>query len=131
MNKILKIAWIHIEDRRVLMLRSRGKDIFYFPGGKPEGKESDVQALDRELKEELGIELQLGTVRHVGIFSAPAHGQKKPTELFCACYSGECTGKPSPHGEIEELRYFSYYERDLLTPVGKLVFEYLHEEELI
>ena len=28
-----KIAWLYIKDRKVLSTRSKGKDVYYFPGG--------------------------------------------------------------------------------------------------
>ena len=67
MKIISKIAWIHIEDRKVLMVRTRGKDTFYFPGGKPEKLESNAQALERELREELEFDLA-GEVREFANF---------------------------------------------------------------
>ncbi|WP_222853731.1 hypothetical protein [Fodinicola acaciae] len=36
------LAWIHVRDRRLLSVRTRGKDKFYPPGGKREPGESDV-----------------------------------------------------------------------------------------
>src|SRR6266567_1982830 len=38
------VAWVHLEDRRILCARPRGKDVFYVPGGKREGSESDELA---------------------------------------------------------------------------------------
>ena len=46
MNKVIdKLAWIFIEDGKLLMVRSKGKELFYLPGGKREAGESDEQAL--------------------------------------------------------------------------------------
>ena len=50
-----KLAFIYLKDAKVLMARSRGKDIFYIPGGKREGNETDEQALMREVSEELNV----------------------------------------------------------------------------
>jgi 8-oxo-dGTP pyrophosphatase MutT (NUDIX family) len=52
-----KLAWIHIVDRKILSTRTRGRDTYYIPGGKREGQETDHQALIREIKEELTIDL--------------------------------------------------------------------------
>ena len=38
MKLIDKIAWLLIKDGKVLSTRSFGKDAYYFPGGKREGK---------------------------------------------------------------------------------------------
>ncbi len=46
-----KIAWIHLEDGKILSTRSRGKDVYYIPGGKREPGETDVDTLTREIDE--------------------------------------------------------------------------------
>ena len=52
-----KIAWIHTKDGKVLSTLSRGKDVFYIPGGKREENETDEQTLVREIKEELDVDI--------------------------------------------------------------------------
>ncbi|MFA0122432.1 NUDIX hydrolase, partial [Vibrio sp. 10N.261.48.A2] len=45
MHKVIdKLAWIFIKDGKLLMVRSKGKELFYLPGGKREAGESDEQA---------------------------------------------------------------------------------------
>ncbi|MCC4820109.1 NUDIX hydrolase, partial [Vibrio lentus] len=35
MHKVIdKLAWIFIKDGKLLMVRSKGKELFYLPGGK-------------------------------------------------------------------------------------------------
>ena len=53
MTLIDKIAWIRLADGKILSTRSRGKDVYYLPGGKREAGETDVQTLVREIREEL------------------------------------------------------------------------------
>ena len=36
-----KIAWVHLVGGRILSTRSRGKAVYYLPGGKREPGESD------------------------------------------------------------------------------------------
>ena len=43
-----KIAWIHLDDGKILSTRSRGKDVYYLPGGKREPGETDLDTLVRE-----------------------------------------------------------------------------------
>lgn len=71
-----KLAYIEIKERKLLVTLSKGKDVWYIPGGKREGKETDLQALVREVREELAIDLIAGTVKMYGIFEAQAHGKK-------------------------------------------------------
>src|SRR5690348_17382547 len=68
------VAWVHLENGRILCARPRGKDVFYIPGGKREGAESDLETLRREISEELTVALLPGTERHVGTYQAGAPG---------------------------------------------------------
>ena len=51
MKLIDKIALIYVKDKRILCTLSKGKDIYYLPGGKREKDESDTDTLIRECKE--------------------------------------------------------------------------------
>ena len=55
-NNVISVvaALIRDEDGRVLLVRKRGTAAFMQPGGKRDPGESDIQALARELGEELG-----------------------------------------------------------------------------
>lgn len=59
MREIDKVAWILVEDGRVLSTRSRGKDVWYLPGGKREPGESDLETLRREIGEELSVDVDV------------------------------------------------------------------------
>ena len=52
---------IIIKDNKVLLIRrvKEGKEYFVFPGGGVEQGESDKQAVVREIKEELGLNIQV------------------------------------------------------------------------
>lgn len=52
-----KLAYIYLKDGKVLITLSHGKDTWYIPGGKREAGESDQEALTREVKEELNVDL--------------------------------------------------------------------------
>ncbi|MFZ2555749.1 MAG: NUDIX domain-containing protein [Minisyncoccia bacterium] len=131
MRIIDKIAWIHIKDGKILMLRSKGKDKPYFPGGKREAGENDLEALTRELKEELGIDFTPKTAVLLTRLSAPAHGQSEPTEVQCAFYTGDCEGEFIPQSEIEEAIWLSAEEMQSLTPLSVLLVNFLKESQMI
>lgn len=131
MKTIDKLAWIHIRERKVLFVRTRGRDAFYFPGGKRAEGESDLGALSRELHEELGITLKPDTAVFIGKFRAEAHGQSEPTMLESSFYYAECEGALLPQSEIEELAWFSSNDRSRLTPMGHMVLELLRRKDLI
>jgi 8-oxo-dGTP diphosphatase len=126
-----KLAWIHIVNRRILSTRSRGKATYYLPGGKREGGETDREALIREIREELSVELSPETIRYVGTFEAQAHGQAEGVVVRMTCYSGDHIGELKPAAEIEEMVWFIHKDRERSSPVDKIIFDWLQEQNLI
>ena len=68
------VAWVRVENGLILCARPRGKDVFYIPGGKREGAETDLQTLLREIAEELTVTLIPETVRPAGSYEAEQPG---------------------------------------------------------
>lgn len=118
------VAWVRIEGGRILCARPRGKDVFYIPGGKREGAETDLQTLLREIEEELTVTLLADTVAHVGTYQA-AHGAS--TLVRMSCYTADYRGTLAVSSEIEEMAWFGYAERALVPPVDQLLFDDLVE----
>ena len=123
MNYIDKVAWVHVEHGRVLSTRSRGKDVYYLPGGKREPGESDEACLRREIHEELAVEIQSATLRKLGVFEAQAHG--KPLPIKMACYDADYAGVLCASAEVEEFVWLTYADRDRCAPVDQLIFDWL------
>ena len=71
---VLRIAAGIITDAagRTLLVRKRGTTAFMQAGGKIEPGESALQALTRELLEEVGLEVDLDTTEYLGSFRAVA-----------------------------------------------------------
>ncbi|MFC5187752.1 NUDIX hydrolase [Actinomadura harenae] len=127
MAKIIdKVAWIRIEDGRILSTRSHGKDAYYLPGGKREQGETDEQTLLREIAEELTVALDPATVRHVGTWEAQAHGHAEGIVVKMTCYAADYTGTLTPAAEIAETVWLGYADRDRVSPVDQLIFDDLH-----
>ena len=131
MRTIDKLAWIEIKDKSILLTRSYGKDKYYIPGGKREKDETDEQALCREIKEELSIDLQIDTIQFVGVFEAQAHGHPTGTTVKMTCYMADYTGQLKADSEIEEIIWLNYSDKDKIAPVDILIFDYLKEKELL
>ena len=126
-----KLAFIDLRDKKVLMTLSRGKDTWYIPGGKREGNETDHEALIREVKEELNVDLIPDTIRHYGTFEAQAHGKPEGTIVRMTCYTGKFTGGITANAEIEKFEYFSYAQKNFTAPVDHLIFDDLHQKGLL
>lgn len=132
MNSFIdKLAYIYLQDHQVLVTLSKGKDTWYIPGGKREPGETDHQALIREIKEELTVDLTEETIKPYGIFTAQAHGKPKGTIVRMTCYTADFTGSLAPSQEIQSLDFFSYSQMHLTGPVDHLIFEDLHAKKLI
>ncbi|MEH6354362.1 MULTISPECIES: NUDIX domain-containing protein [unclassified Pseudomonas] len=89
-------------DGRTLLVRKRGTRAFMQPGGKIEAHEQPVQALARELEEELGLQIDPAQARYLGVFSAPAANEPGfivQAEVFLLSIDAPV----SPAAEIEEV----------------------------
>src|SRR3989344_4689214 len=130
-NYIDKLAWIHIKDKKILSTRSRGKDTYYIPGGKRDGQETDQEALIREIKEELTVDIIPETIKSVGTFEAQAHGKPEGLVVRIIFYSADLAGKINPAAEIEEVVWLNHKDKEKSSPVDKIIFDYLAEKQLI
>ncbi len=127
-----KPAWICIKDKKVLMARSHGQDVFYTPGGGREEGETSEQALIREVKEELLVDIVPETIKHYGTFTAPAHGRPEGTIVQMTCYTADYIGELQVDDvEIAEYAWFGSADMDKLSAVGLIVFKDLREKNLI
>lgn len=121
-----KVAWIRLEGDAILSTRSRGKDVYYLPGGKREEDETDVQTLAREIREELDVDIDPGSAAHLGTFQAQAHGHGAGVEVRMTCYAADYRGTLAPSSEVEELVWLTYADRGRVSPVDQVIFDHLH-----
>ncbi|AIQ13032.1 NUDIX hydrolase [Paenibacillus durus] len=124
-----KIAWISMNQGKLLCARSRGKDIYYLPGGKRESGESDTDTLLREIEEELSVRINPETVAYFGTFEAEAHGKTGGVQVKMSCYTAEFEGELRPASEIGELAWLTYNDRGRVSEVTQIIFDKLHEME--
>ncbi|MDH0648250.1 NUDIX domain-containing protein [Pseudomonas sp. GD03858] len=130
MSNTIRIAAALLIDAqgRTLLVRKRGTQAFMQPGGKIDTGESPVQALVRELHEELGLRVDPAQAIHLGRFSAPAAnepGFEVQAELYCV----HCAETVTPAAEIEELTWLAADQaptldlapltRDLILPLWR------------
>ncbi|AEI43536.1 NUDIX hydrolase [Paenibacillus mucilaginosus] len=126
-----KIAWVHLREGRILCARSKGKDIYYMPGGKREAGESDTDTLVREIEEELSVRILPGTVSPLGTFEAQAHGKAEGVRVRMACYLADYEGELCPASEIAEIAWLAYADRERVSSVNQIIFDRLHEMNLL
>lgn len=120
------VSWVHLQDGRILGSRSEGKSTYYIPGGKRLPQESEIQALIREIGEEMGVQLKADTIVPLGIFEAQADGRPPGVMVRLSCYRAGYLGKLRPASEVRELVWLTYEDRNLVAPVDQLVFDFLH-----
>lgn len=133
MTNIDKLSWIHIKDRKLLMVKPYSKEIYLFPGGKKEEGEGDLTALERELKEELNIKIIKGSAKFIKEFSASAHGKPEGVSVTAKCYSAEFNGILKPRSEIENFAWVTsnLIGTDKSSSLGNLILTYLKANNLI
>jgi 8-oxo-dGTP pyrophosphatase MutT (NUDIX family)/predicted subunit of tRNA(5-methylaminomethyl-2-thiouridylate) methyltransferase len=107
-ERIIKVGAIIRSGKKLLVVRKVTPDAraeFIIPGGRQEKGESDRDTLERELKEELSVELQ--DMKHFGSFDETAIFEKMP--LHMEVYEASVRGAPVCRSEIKE---YAWVERD-------------------
>ena len=107
MADIHKAAGIVIQDRKLLFTRAKDMDFFIDPGGKIEPGETAKQALVRELKEELDIDVDEADLEVFGEFTAEAANHKGKTVHMQAFIVKKWQGAIKASAEVEELRWLT------------------------
>lgn len=118
-----KVAYLRLEEGKILVTRSTGKDVWYIPGGKREGDESDLETLQREVLEELSVVIHPASARFFGEFIAQAHGKPEGVLVRMRCFSAAYKGDLVAANEIAELAWFTYADRTRVSPVDQLIFD--------
>ena len=103
---IKKCAAIIIRHKRLLVVRKHKTSIYISPGGKPESDETPIECLVREIKEELGVEIQ-----HPIHFSTDyANSALENEEIEISSWLTEIYGTPKPCSEIVDIRWIGAQE---------------------
>ncbi|GGN12409.1 DNA mismatch repair protein MutT [Lentzea pudingi] len=100
---ITVVGLVHVEAGRLLVVRSRNKKAFYLPGGKIEPGESLEEAVRREVREELGVEIS--GPEELKRYISLAYGEGEGAMVDMTCFTAQLLGEPRPTGEIAELTY--------------------------
>ncbi|UBH12858.1 NUDIX hydrolase [Macrococcus armenti] len=117
---------VHMKDGKLLLVKVRENEHYYLPGGKIEAGEDDRTSLERELREELSLQLDQEYMQYLYTVTGPAYPDiDKTVELRCYRYDGDI-GDIQMNSEITDVKYIDINEKEKLAPaVNKLIEEYL------
>jgi len=105
MEKIRKSSLLIIKNKKVLFTKEFGKERYFTPGGKIEDGEAEEDALVREVKEELGVNLDKDSLKFVAEFEDMAT-LEKDTVLNLRFFTGNTEEGMRPSTDTEELKWF-------------------------
>ncbi|WP_330248232.1 MULTISPECIES: NUDIX domain-containing protein [unclassified Streptomyces] len=97
------------EERLLVVSKQAAPEVFYLPRGKPDADEEPMEALTRDLDEELGVQpLEPRFLTDVEALAA-LEGVPMKTTVFEARISRT----PQPAAELADLKWVSGHESDL------------------
>jgi 8-oxo-dGTP pyrophosphatase MutT (NUDIX family) len=123
-----------IKDRKLLLAFSNNKQCFYLPGGKVDPDETAIEALCREINEELNILLLSNELSYYTHITAPAYGEDNGVIMEQDCFLLNKEINPVAAAEIGELRYFTleeYLQQLQTAPGAVMILERLKKDALI
>ncbi|SKA33650.1 NUDIX domain-containing protein [Chitinophaga eiseniae] len=133
MNYIDCVGLIVVENRKLLLAFSKNKEAWYLPGGKVDAGETALQAMQREIKEELNMDLAEESLQWYYHITAPAFGEKNLL-MRQDCFRHRLLQTPQPSAEIGAIRFFSLdtYRKEPHQVHGVLLaFEKLQQDGLV
>ncbi len=123
------VGGVIINEGKLLVVRSKGRDTFFLPGGTRETGESDLDTLEREIMEETSL-----IVKNSIFYTAfVTRNNDNTKELNATVYLAETDGVASPDTEIEEIAWidrkdFSGYK---LSNVLKVIIPKLIKDKIL
>lgn len=98
METVTRVAAVIVKEGNILMVINHDYGDLWFPGGKIEKGESDRECLQRELREE--VDLNLKSMKFFGKYTNESPYSNHLTEN--RIYIAQAQGNPNPGFEIDE-----------------------------
>ena len=131
---LLTAGLVVTKNNQLLLAYNNNKNAWYLPGGKIDKGETAKEALIREVREELNIDLQPDKIENYKHISAPAYGESPELIMEQDTFLYNLTENIQPSHEIAAVKYFDLemYKQELAQVPGVLkVFKLLKEDSII
>lgn len=131
---LLTAGLVVTKNNQLLLAYSNNKNAWYLPGGKVDKGETPKEALIREIREELNIDLQPDKIESYKHISAPAYGEKPELIMEQDTFRYNLTEDIQPSHEIAAVKYFDlemYKQEPAQVPGVLKVFTLLKEDGII
>lgn len=120
-----------VRDRRVLMVTSRGRDVYYMPGGKIDAGETAAEAAAREAEEEVALVLDADALAELFEVRTQAHGEPDGRQVHMRVFRAETDAEPVASGEVDAVHWVTTADAGRCPPAGHAVLERLAALDLI
>lgn len=133
-NALPTVGLLVIRNNKLLLAYSKNKKAWYLPGGKIDKGESAVNALQREIQEELNVTLNPQKLKYYCHISAPAYGEIPAVVMEQDCFLYEINEEIQAGNEIADVKLFNLemYKKESVQVIGVLeVFEWLIKDKIL
>ena len=113
---------LYVNDNTILLVKVRNNEKYYLPGGKIEAGENGVQALVREINEELKVILKPQDCKFICTVKSVAYPDDENQVLLNCYYANMSKYCLIENNEITDIKMIPLKDKHLMAPaVIKLV----------